>query len=187
MNDEDKKDFAVLMTGVAEAYDKQISKSLLQLYFGALKEFTLYQVSEAISKHLLDPDSGQFMPKPANIVKHISGNTQQKQRDIDSRAEFQWDGSVVRAVREVGSYRTPNFKDPITKAVISTWGWPELCKLTEEQLVWKRKEFIQQYNNYMTRPIEQLPNHIAGLEDIEKVREEQKKTLKMISERCEQQ
>ena len=82
---------------------------------------------------------------------------------------MQW-SNVLRAIRQCGSYRTPTFKDPYTAAVISTIGWQELCGLSEDRLEWKAKEFVNAYRDYQMRPIEYLPDHIKGREDIQQAR-----------------
>jgi len=50
-----------------------ITRPFVLLYFNALKAFTFDQVSTAISHHMQDPESGQFFPKIADILKYIKG------------------------------------------------------------------------------------------------------------------
>jgi hypothetical protein len=75
MNDSDKKDFKELFDGIAEYYRQdKLSKIALQVYFGALQGYSLEQVSQAASKHLVDTKAGQYFPKAADIIKHLEGH-----------------------------------------------------------------------------------------------------------------
>lgn len=72
MNNQDKKDFAATMILAAEVYNKTLSPELLTIYFDLLADFHVDQVSDAISKHLVDPEQGSFFPKPADIVRNMN-------------------------------------------------------------------------------------------------------------------
>ena len=180
MTSNDKKRFAELMTGVAEMFGKPMGKPQLQMYFASLEDLTIEQVSQGLTKHVKCPDSGQFMPKPADIIKHVTGTKKESDADLEVIGQSQW-VTAQRAISECGSYRTPKFRDPITAAcVIAGGGWTHICSLTKEQLVWAGKEFVNNYQSYSTRPLEQLPSHIAGREDIQALRSESSTSLKTI-------
>ena len=72
MTDSDKKQFASLMTSICELYNKQVSKSLMLMYFGALGEYSIDEVTRGFEKHTMDTKQGSFMPKPADIARKIS-------------------------------------------------------------------------------------------------------------------
>ena len=53
---------------------------------------------------------------------------------------------VLKQVRELGYYRAPVFNDPITKALMSSrWSWHSVCSMTEDELTWWVKEFMEAY------------------------------------------
>lgn len=72
MIDSDKKQFALLMKSICELYGKQVSQNLMQMYFGALNEYSIEEVTKGFEKHTMDTKQGSFMPKPADIARKIS-------------------------------------------------------------------------------------------------------------------
>ena len=42
--------------------------------------------------------------------------------------------------------------------------------MTEKDVVWKMKEFVELYQNLKTKPLDQLPNNIQGLESIQEMK-----------------
>ena len=180
MDTQDKVKFAEEMTAAAMLYEKKIPKELMKLYFANLQHFTIDQVLKGIRAHIQDTTPGaSFMPRPADIIKKIVGT--QKQADADQAviAESQW-SNVSRAIQQVGSYRTPEFVDPFTRAVVSNIGWKKLCSLTSDQLIWEGKKFITTYQDYLTRPLDQLPSHIAGREDLQRLKSDNTGSLKSL-------
>ena len=56
---------------------------------------------------------------------------------------------IMRQVRELGYYRTPNFSDPITADLMdSRWTWKAVCSMTETEHKWFAKEFVDTYLSY---------------------------------------
>ena len=76
MDNNDKARFAELMAGTAEMYGKTASKVLMNMYFNALQRYSIDQVAEGFNKHILDEKHGSFMPKPADIIRHLPEITQ---------------------------------------------------------------------------------------------------------------
>ena len=64
----------------------------------------LRAVADALNRHAVNPDNGQFLPKPADIVRLINGNT------VD-RALVAW-STVERAIRSTGPYQSVVFDSP---------------------------------------------------------------------------
>jgi hypothetical protein len=171
--DNANSEFKELMFEIGMNYSKKLNADERRFFVMQAKRFGFKKFSDAIRKHMEDPDKGQFMPKIADVVANIGGTAKQKSADIEFTAQSQWQMSVMRAIKECGSYKTPEFKDPITTAcIIAAGGWSKLCGLTTDQLIWAGKEFVNTYENYSVRPLDQLPAHIAGREDIQKLKAE---------------
>lgn len=73
MKTRDKQVFMQTLTAVADLYAKPISDAGWQIWWGALKHYPLSCVQQALSAHVKDPDRGQWMPKPADVVRQIDG------------------------------------------------------------------------------------------------------------------
>lgn len=72
MNDQDRKALKEFLDGLSEYYstDKKSTVSV-QIYFNALKQYTMQEIMSAASQHLKDPKSGQFFPKVADFVRYL--------------------------------------------------------------------------------------------------------------------
>lgn len=157
MVDADKKEFATYMSGVFSVYGKEVSTMLLRIWFEALRHYDLKSVKDALARHLLNPDNGQFLPKPADVVKLIGGTT------IDTALEA-W-STVDRAVRYVGTYRSVAFQDPIIHKVIQDMGgWVALGNKKEDEWPFVAKEFQTRYRGIKTtgQPID-APTQLTGI------------------------
>lgn len=73
MKARDKQAFVQTLTAISELYGKALSSAGLQIWWAALEHYSLAQVQQALSNHAKDPDRGQFMPKPADVVRQIDG------------------------------------------------------------------------------------------------------------------
>lgn len=168
MVDDDKKEFATYMSGVFSVYGKEVSTMLLRIWFEALRQYDLKAVKDALARHLLNPDNGQFLPKPADVVKLIGGTT------IDTALEA-W-SAVDNAVRTVGTYRSVAFQDPIIHKVIQDMGgWVSLGNKKEDEWAFVAKEFQTRYRGIKTtgQPVDAPPqltgiaaqqNSVAGIQ-----------------------
>ena len=73
MKQRDKQAFAQMLTAMSELYGKEASSAYMRLWWNALQHFPLAKVQQAFSDHVKDPDRGQWMPKPADIIRQIDG------------------------------------------------------------------------------------------------------------------
>lgn len=71
-----EKDFArfcVSWNAAQAAYNAKAEPQTLALIFKVLARFDLADVETGIARHLSDTETGQFPPKPADVVRHIEG------------------------------------------------------------------------------------------------------------------
>lgn len=170
MTESDKQGFRMLMVGIGELYSKEITKPLLQIYYGSLINYTLDQVSLGISKHAADPKHGTFMPKPADIIRQIEAD----KPSPEARAELAW-MTIEKKMSSIGAYGSLKLDDLQALAAVKSIGsWRDLCHTDISKLAWKRKEFIEAYKNFENTPLEALPSHLAGMIESDR----QKKTEK---------
>lgn len=144
MRADEYQQFCGLMTGVHDFYGKDLSEFALSVWWEAMRPYDLSAVRDALSRHVVDPDAGQFMPKPADVVRAIGGRT------IDA-AQMAW-SKVDSAVRRVGSYASVVFDDPIIHRVISDMGgWILLAGKGDGDWPFVAKEFETRYRGYKMR------------------------------------
>lgn len=172
MRQEDFNEFKSTLLGIGEVYDKAISKALGDLWWNMFQDVSIEDFKRAVHLHMRDPDNGQFMPKPANLIKQITGTSKEQHQTLHSKAEIAWN-CVIGEIQRTGSYGSPKLDDGLALAAIKGMGgWVSLCMMTEDQLVWARKEFISAYQNYSTTPVELLPSSLPGRVQIENAKKQ---------------
>ena len=167
MQEQDKAKFKELMMIAGEVYGKEISKELLRANFVILQSLPIEQVTAGMMAHMQDPDSGQYFPKPADIIRRVSGTSKQQAAAISDRASMAW-ACIEREIRRIGSYGTLDIEDKQAMAAVKAMGgWKSLCASTTEELVWKHKEFASIYETFERTPVELLPSKLPGRFELE--------------------
>lgn len=166
MTPNDYPAFVEAWSQVAEVYGKAPSDGAMNLIFNALKRYDLEAIKQALTAHVNDTQHGDFVPKPADIVRQLEG-------DGDTRALSAW-AKVEDAIRRVGPYETVVFDDPRTMAAIEEMGgWIKLCDVTDKDLPFKGNEFKKRYQGYISRPPERFPSKLLGMSEAENAGEHQ--------------
>lgn len=157
MIDTDKTDFFRLIAGVHSFYRQEISDFANGVWWAAMKPFDLAAIKDALNRHCVNPDNGQFMPKPADVVKLLQGSSQ-------DGALVAW-AKVDRAVRQVGAYSTVVFDDPIIHRVVQDMGgWVALGDKQEKEWPFVAKEFENRYRGYRTQGgVGEYPRALVGI------------------------
>lgn len=157
MKPNDRPAFGQLLSGVYAFYGKEASDFALSVWWQAMSPFDFKAVADALNRHCVNPDTGQFLPKPADVVKMLQGSTQ-------DAALVAW-AKVDRGVRTVGTYRSVAFDDPLIHRVLTEMGgWIELGRKNEEEWPFVRNEFVNRYRGYRMRSeIPEYPPHLVGM------------------------
>lgn len=160
MNEQDKRAFKELLTNVMAFYRQDTSPFALQVWWSACQPFSMEQVSKALNAHAVDPDRGQFAPKPADVVKTLQGTK-------TDRARAAW-GKVMDAMQRVGAYQSVCFDDPIIHAVIEDiGGWMELCRSDFDALSFTEHRFCESYRSYAGREGVNYPAKLLGQHEMD--------------------
>ena len=157
MNPQDSGKFATLIGNVYAFYRQDHSEFAINVWWQAMKPYDFSAVADALNRHCVNPDSGQFMPKPADVVKMLGGSTQDSALSAWSK--------VDRAVRQVGTYETVVFDDPIVHRVLHDMGgWIQLGTKTEDEWPFLRNEFVNRYRGYrMRNETPEYPKTLIGM------------------------
>jgi hypothetical protein len=144
MQQRDFDEFCEMLDLIAEQYGKTLSDGAKALYWQGLHDFDLSALKQAASRHLRNPDTGQFMPKIADFVRMLQGSTQ-------DAALTAW-AKVDQAIRRIGTYQDVVFDDPIIHRVIQDMGgWIGLGTKTEDEWPFVAKEFENRYRGFKQR------------------------------------
>lgn len=156
MKQSDFPDFAALLSDVMAFYKQDVSDFAMSVWWQACQTFDLEQVRKALTSHAMDPEKGQFPPKPADLVRMLQGTH-------TDRALLAWN-NAYKAISQVGAYQTLDLGDPIAHAAIQTLGgWPKFCQSQVDELPFLQKRFCDFYRTYTTRGVEDAPARLSGI------------------------
>jgi hypothetical protein len=136
-----RKTAAVL--ALAELFNRQLSEAALRLYVAALGDIAQEAIEAAV---VAAGSSCKFMPSPAEL-RELAGCGGIRPED---RAALAWE-AFSRAVVELGTYKSPDFDDPIINATCRMLGgWERCCGLPVEEFdKWLRHDFLKTYAGLM--------------------------------------
>jgi hypothetical protein len=157
MQSRDRLAFAEVMHAVHALYRVDLSEAVLGIWWEAMRSYDLAEVQHALNRHAMNPDNGQYLPKPADVVRLLQGST----LDV---AHLAWT-KLMRAVSRAGAYQSVVFDDPLMHAVVSDMGgWPELCRKRVEEIPFAEREFVERYRGYRVRGgATRYPSYLPGL------------------------
>ena len=155
MKSSDKARFAQLVTDVMAFYRQDVSPFALSVWWQACERFDFEQVSKALTEHAMDPDRGQFAPKPADMVRQLEGTA-------TDRAMIAW-GKVLGAIQSVGAYSDVVFDDPAIHAAIDDLGgWTKVCRGELKELSFLQHRFCEAHRAYAGRRVFDYPRKLTG-------------------------
>jgi hypothetical protein len=134
----DRKAFFSALEAVFGVYGKNPSETAASLYFDVLSKYELQDILRALSAHVQNPDNGQYLPKPADLIKILDGDSQ-------TAALKAWT-KVVDAIKKVGPYQDVVFDDPLVHLVITEMGgWIHINGTLTDELPFRSNEFVKRY------------------------------------------
>ena len=155
MNTNDVKAFDSMWSDTMAVYGKAVEPRTTLMVFNALIRFNLEEIRTALSRHMTNPDTGQFPPKPADIVRLIRGSSQTSSGEAWAKVDY--------AIRCVGHFRSVVFDDPkIHAAIVRLGGWQTVAQTTEREYPFLRKEFLTLYQGFTIQPPRDFPNKLIG-------------------------
>lgn len=174
--------FKSILATLNEIYDKKLSAEAQQIWWNVLKPYDAEQIANAMQRHLSDPDSGRFAPKPADFIAKIEGNSKQQDFCLEDKALTEWK-LIKKAIQKLGAYGQYNSDDKVAiKAIQSLGGWVALCHTPSDTLdTWKRKEFIAAYKVFVNA--EDLPVYAPGIGQKSQEHIEASNFMKQLSSR----
>ena len=154
MKTADTEHFNLLLAAVHAFYRQDFSDFAASVWAQAMRPYDLKAVREAFGRHTVNPDTGQFMPKPADIVKMLGGTSQ-------DAALVAW-SKVDKALRQVGTYASVVFDDPLIHHVLTDMGgWVPLGNKDEDEWPFVRAEFVNRYRGCRIRS--EIPAYLPVL------------------------
>ncbi|CAL7964448.1 conserved hypothetical protein [Gammaproteobacteria bacterium] len=155
MFEQDLQNFMKLIVVIISGtYNKQFTPVEIEVYWRALKTFSFEDVRAAVDNHIQNPDGGQFLPNPADIIRAIRSNSQQA---------LAWKKTLY-AMRSVGRYESVGFDDALIHLTVKSMSsWPKLCSTNDRQLPFVEKEFQKRYWEYSVKNPLCHPKYLKGI------------------------
>jgi hypothetical protein len=151
----DFKRFSQCLAACAELYSKTLSEGAITLWWQVLERYEIEQVERAFRHCIECPDGGQWMPKPADLVKRLDGSAA-------DRSLIAW-GKVLDAMQRVGRYQSVAFDDGAIHAAIEDMGgWPNVCASKVADLPFLQRRFTSAHAAYSARPEFPYPAMLPG-------------------------
>jgi hypothetical protein len=158
---EEKRRFALMLTGLSEYYRQEVSKAMAGIYWEGLKQYDIGAIEKAAHAHMQSPDeNGRWFPKISDLAKYLEGST-------TDQASLAW-SKVDRALRSVGTYADVIFDDPVIHCVLQDMGgWVPLGDKTTDEWPFVAKEFQTRYRGYRMRTSEVTPpRRLTGMANL---------------------
>ena len=136
--------FAKSTTAVLANFGTIATEPLLNLWFETAKEDDLtIEQWEAAAKKIIRGRKYTSQPTYADFLENVMGDKATEADVAEAQVCI-----VMKQIREIGYYRTPVFDDSITRHLMSSrWSWSAVCAMTETELKWWGKEFLEAYQS----------------------------------------
>lgn len=155
--DQRRRALLATLTGVYSFYEKELTEFHFAVWQRALEDFDMEVITSAFDAHMMDPESGKWMPKPADIAKLLHGTRAE-------RSAVAW-GLVLHACQRVGAYASVAFDDPVVHCVIEDLGgWPAVCRVQIDELPFLEARFHKAYAAH-AKAGTQHPPRLVGITD----------------------
>jgi hypothetical protein len=155
MTPNEQDEFSGLVSAAMAYFGATASPYVLSVWWAACEPYTMEQVRQALTRHAMNPDTGRFAPKVADIVRLLEGTAGDK-------AALAW-GKALDAAQRVGAYSDVVFDDPAIHATIEDLGgWPKFCRVETKDLSYLQHRFCESYRAYAARGSFEYPRRLGG-------------------------
>lgn len=142
-----------LLGALAEAFQREPTKALVQAYWLALKDLPIDAVEHGAFGALREC---RFMPKPVEIRERIHG------ADAGLIAEGAW-SCLLGAIRATAGADITFEDGAIGRIVERMGGWEYVSGLESEELLkWTRQEFLRLYASDLRHGADHSPHTVHG-------------------------
>ncbi len=135
----DRKRLMPTLAGAYGFYNQELSDFAIRVWVDALDGLDPDVIEQAFARHLRDPDAGRWCPKPADILRQIKG-------DANERALIAW-GHVVAAAKSGGR----RFDGPTQEAIDGMGGMGRIRFSQESELPFLQRQFVASFKAYQQR------------------------------------
>jgi len=160
MQSQEKPEFFEILAGLSEIFDKVLSKPTLEIYWNALKEYTIDDFKKATNNIVRTYKYASF-PKPAEFIEYIN-----PLQDIEAKAEFAMD-EFWEHFNDSG-HESFEWGDPVLAMTVEHYGgWGMILDTMprdnlKDQIFWI-KDFKKTYAIFVRFPRKKVRLRFIGL------------------------
>lgn len=160
MRSKDKKVFSDVLTAIALACGKEINEKTYEVYFEALKDFSIEDIEHGGNTLIKSWDKPGMIPTPAQFRDAITG-------DASSRSTVALE-TLKTAMAKSGSYKSVAFADQALMVAIEHHGdWVEICRayreLRDQDVSYWEHNFKQVYQQALKTGRKPSQRHLMGI------------------------
>jgi hypothetical protein len=134
-----KQEFVSKLMAAGVIFNREIDRVVSDVYIEALKGRDMAECAQALGRLIT---TSKFMPKPADILEALEGDTH-------AQALVAWP-EVERLARDSSNAAS---SDPITQAVIQEMGgWKRFGQAKYAEYPFLQREFLDRYKTFKTSP-----------------------------------
>jgi len=133
------------LAGCYAYYERELSDVAVSVWLADLDQFTPDEIEAAFTRHRRDPQRGQWLPKSADILRQLQGDTAEKQTAA-------W-AHVLGEARRVGMYGCANLTAEQRSAVDAVGGWAAICHCDERELGHMQRRFMACFDAFDARAV----------------------------------
>ena len=143
MTTERRLQIATAITTISEVYERELSPAAVAIYVTTLQRFEPQLIVKALQRHVEDPERGRFMPRPADIIVHLTP-------DGSATAFNAWT-AVLNVIHHNKAQRNA-ISDPLVHQIVHAMGgWSVLRNGREDELPHRFEQFMRHYRQ-MSKP-----------------------------------
>lgn len=131
------------LAGCFAYYERELSEVVVSVWLADLAGHSPDAIDAAFVRHRRDPQRGQWLPKTADILRHL-------QADDSERRQAAWAG-VLSEARRVGNYGRPDLTAEQQSAVDAVGGWRAVCHCDERELGFMQRRFMDAFDAFSAR------------------------------------
>lgn len=143
MTDEDRKRLLQTLAAVYAYYERELTEFAISVWLDDLAPYPIGLVERAFVAHRRDPERGQWMPKSADVLRHLAVS-------VEESATVAW-ARLLELVRSNGASRMPVLDDATRLALESIGGWSVLCRSQERDLPHLQRRFGESFGVWLHR------------------------------------
>lgn len=137
------EEFTLIFSYLSKAYNKDIDKSQLKIWYDFFKTYTIQEVKNAVIQCI---NESKYFPSIAELKSYI---TKQNNSQVNLKADEEWE-KVRDVASRIGRYREEealSYLEPITRNIVRRIGFQDICNADEYSRNNLRNAFIKSFES----------------------------------------